>query len=56
MILNGQTSSFLYWVGAAIVISSFVFISQESKKNEKVTEHLELRASDLLIRNDQEME
>ncbi|KAL8785506.1 MAG: hypothetical protein Q9213_003332 [Squamulea squamosa] len=32
MILNGQTSSALYWVGAGIVFLSFLFINYESKQ------------------------
>ncbi|KAG8530348.1 uncharacterized protein KY384_004850 [Bacidia gigantensis] len=31
MIVNGQTSSALYWIGAVIVLLSFVFINYESK-------------------------
>ncbi|KAL8658152.1 MAG: hypothetical protein Q9226_001235 [Calogaya cf. arnoldii] len=34
MILNGQTSSGLYWVGAGIVFLSFLFINYESKQQE----------------------
>ncbi|KAL9096967.1 MAG: hypothetical protein Q9165_000931 [Trypethelium subeluteriae] len=35
MILNSQTSSLLYWFGAAIVLLSFIFINQESAEEEK---------------------
>lgn len=31
MILQGQYSSFLYWVGAAIVFLSFIIVNHESK-------------------------
>ncbi|KAI4279294.1 MAG: hypothetical protein LQ337_000325 [Flavoplaca oasis] len=34
MILNGQTSSSLYWLGAGIVFLSFLFINYESKHRE----------------------
>ncbi|KAL8999334.1 MAG: hypothetical protein Q9169_001760 [Polycauliona sp. 2 TL-2023] len=34
IILNGQTSSGLYWVGAGIVFLSFLFINYESKQQE----------------------
>ena len=33
MILNHQTSSALYWVGACIVLLSFIFINYESKED-----------------------
>lgn len=36
MILNNQMSSVLYWVGAGIVLLSFVFINYESKEDEGV--------------------
>lgn len=32
IVINGQTSSVIYWVGAAIVFLSFVFINYESKE------------------------
>lgn len=32
MVVNGQTSSAMYWVGAAIVFMSFVFINYQSKE------------------------
>lgn len=34
MIQYAQYSSFLYWIGAVIVVISFVFINQESHENE----------------------
>ncbi|CAO1599135.1 hypothetical protein XANCAGTX0491_002878 [Xanthoria calcicola] len=34
MILNGQTSSGLYWIGAGIVFLSFLFINYESKQQD----------------------
>jgi len=35
MILNGQTSSMMYWIGAGVVFLSFVFINYESKVEEE---------------------
>lgn len=35
MILSSQYSSALYWVGACIVILSFLFINQESHEEEQ---------------------
>ena len=32
MIVNGQTSSVMYWIGAAIVLVSFIFINHQSKQ------------------------
>ena len=37
IIINSQTSSAMYWIGAAIVFLSFVFINYESKENRDVT-------------------
>ena len=37
MILNNQMSSALYWIGAGIVLLSFVFINYESKEDEGVS-------------------
>lgn len=34
MILNAQTSSFLYWIGAVMVVLSFLFVNHEEKKDE----------------------
>ena len=34
MILNSQTSSAAYWVGAGIVLLSFLLINYESKEDE----------------------
>lgn len=34
MIINGQTSGVLYWIGACVVLLSFVFINYESKERE----------------------
>ncbi|KAG9250942.1 vacuolar membrane protein [Emericellopsis atlantica] len=34
MIQYGMYSSFVYWVGAAIVLSSFVFVNHESREDE----------------------
>lgn len=33
MIQYGQYSSFVYWIGAAVVFVSFVFISNESRED-----------------------
>jgi len=33
-LLNSQTASPLYWVGAAVVVLSFIFVSQEEKSEE----------------------
>lgn len=41
MIQYGQYSSFVYWIGAAVVFLSFVFVSNESQGEEK--EETELR-------------
>ncbi|OAR03088.1 hypothetical protein LLEC1_07471 [Akanthomyces lecanii] len=35
MIQYGQYSSFVYWIGAAVVFLSFVFVSKESQREEK---------------------
>ncbi len=35
MIQYGQYSSFVYWIGAAVVFLSFVFVSNESQGEEK---------------------
>lgn len=35
MVLDGQYSSWLYWVGAAIMVLSFVFINHEDGKDEQ---------------------
>lgn len=35
MILNSQTSSVTYWIGAGVVLLSFVSINYESKVEEK---------------------
>lgn len=35
MILNSQTSSLTYWIGAGVVLLSFVFINYESKAEEE---------------------
>lgn len=41
IIINHQSASFLYWVGAFIVLVSFVFINYETKKEtEKTREQL----------------
>ena len=40
MIINSQTSSFVYWIGAAIVFLSFIFINYETKEETiKETSH-----------------
>lgn len=35
MIQYGQYSSWIYWIGAAVVLSSFIFISKESQDDAK---------------------
>ena len=37
MILSAQYSSALYWVGAFIVLLSFLFINHESKEDDEET-------------------
>ncbi|KAF2723665.1 hypothetical protein K431DRAFT_282762 [Polychaeton citri CBS 116435] len=34
MVLNNQTSGWLYWVGALVVVLSFLFVNEEEKKEE----------------------
>ena len=34
MVLNSQTSSLLYWVGAVMVVASFLFVNHEGNKDE----------------------
>nr|OQO17985.1 hypothetical protein B0A51_12027 [Rachicladosporium sp. CCFEE 5018] len=34
VVLNGQTTGALYWVGAVIVVLSFVFVQEEERKDE----------------------
>lgn len=35
VVLNGQRASALYWVGAVVVVGSFVFVNEEEKKEEE---------------------
>ena len=35
MLLNSQTANVLYWIGAVVVVLSFVFINYEEKKDEQ---------------------
>ena len=35
MVLNSQTASVLYWVGAIMVVLSFLFVNHEEKKDEQ---------------------
>ena len=35
MVQYGMYSSFVYWVGAAIVLSSFVFVNHESREDDE---------------------
>ncbi|KAK5117756.1 hypothetical protein LTR85_008731 [Meristemomyces frigidus] len=37
IVLNSQTASPLYWVGALLVVLSFVFVSQEEKRAETIS-------------------
>jgi solute carrier family 35 protein F5 len=41
MLIHHQYSGGLYWVGAAIVLCSFVFINHEESKDEEALEALE---------------
>lgn len=34
IVLNGQTASAVYWVGAMVVVLAFVFVNREEKKDE----------------------
>ena len=36
IVINGQTASPLYWVGALVVVLSFIFVNQEEKKDEQI--------------------
>lgn len=38
MIIQGRTEGFLYWIGAAIVVFSFIFVDREEVKEETKTE------------------
>ena len=38
IVLNGQTSSALYWVGAMVVLLAFVFVNRE-EKNDEMQQH-----------------
>ena len=40
MVLNSQTASVLYWIGAIMVVLSFLFVNHEEKKDEQ-TQQLE---------------
>lgn len=52
IIINHQNASFLYWVGATIVLISFVFINYETKKEtEKSQEQLRRRSSEGIRRH-----
>ncbi|KAK8248957.1 hypothetical protein IWZ00DRAFT_489913 [Phyllosticta capitalensis] len=35
MVINGQTSDWVYWLGAIVVLGSFVFINHEESKEEE---------------------
>jgi solute carrier family 35 protein F5 len=35
MVLNSQKASALYWVGAIVVVLSFIFVNEEEKKEEQ---------------------
>ena len=37
VVLNSQTASPIYWVGALIVVLSFIFVNHEEKKDEHLT-------------------
>lgn len=46
IIINHQNASFLYWVGAAIVLVSFVFINHETKKETEQNQKLLRRSNE----------
>lgn len=48
MVQYGQYSSFVYWIGAAVVFVSFVFINNESREDE---DKLEVIRADRAERN-----
>ncbi|KAK6435715.1 hypothetical protein LTR95_008101 [Oleoguttula sp. CCFEE 5521] len=43
VVLNGQTTGALYWVGAVIVVLSFVFVQEEERRDEvlEISHHLD---------------
>jgi solute carrier family 35 protein F5 len=46
MLIHGQYSGVVYWVGATVVLLSFVFINREEVKDEEAAE---LAASAILV-------
>ena len=36
MVLQGRTEGFVYWLGAAVVVGSFVFVDREEVKEEEI--------------------
>lgn len=51
IIINHQNASFLYWVGATIVLVSFIFINYETKKETEKTHELLRRSSEGIRRH-----
>lgn len=51
IIINHQNASFLYWVGAAIVLVSFVFINYETKKETEQNQKLLRRSNEGIRRH-----
>lgn len=51
IIINHQNASFLYWVGAAIVFVSFVFINYETKKETEQNQKLLRRSNEGIRRH-----
>ena len=51
IIINHQNASFLYWVGAAIVFLSFVFINYETKKETEQNQKLLRRSNEGIRRH-----
>lgn len=43
MIHYGQYSSFIYWIGAAVVLVSFVFVNHESQEEDGLPGHASSR-------------
>lgn len=45
ILLNSQTASWIYWLGACVVVLSFIFVNQEETKEEE-TSKLQLSAQE----------
>lgn len=51
IIINHQIASFLYWVGATIVVVSFIFINYETRKETEQNQKLLQRSSEGIRRH-----